>query len=319
MTEKGRALLVLAILSPVVGEMLSGSSPPLEFFNPFLMVLLVGMYGAGAVLVREIVIRWRKGWASTIALGAAYGVIEEGIAVKSFFDPGWQDLGALAEYGRYLDVNWVWAFWLTIYHSAISICLPILLVALMFPSLKRLPLLDRRGLSIVASVFVVDITFCAVLFAQTQEYMPGVAEYALAFLVTAVLIVVAWRFPRDLLYSSCPVPAWRPWRFTLLGFLFILGSFVIAGSAPDGVHPVFVIAALLILSFSVLMILHSRIGLGGNELHKAHFAAGLMLLFILLSPVHEINGMTGMSVVGAAFGAYSYWLVRIVRGRMEEG
>lgn len=35
-----------------------------------------------------------------------------------------------------------------------------------------------------------------------------------------------------------------------------------------------------------------------------------MRLFILLSPIHEANGMTGMSVVGIAFALYSYWLMK---------
>ncbi len=297
--------------------MLSGSSPPLEFFNPLIIVIFLGMYGAGALLVREVVVRWRKGWASTIALGAAYGVVEEGIAVKSFFDPGWQDLGALAEYGRYLDVNWVWAVWLTIYHSVISIGLPILLIALMFPRLKNERLLGSRGFWVVSLVFVVDIAFCAVMFVGTQDYVPGVPEYALAFAATVLLVLAAWKAPRDLLSAASHSPVWRPWRFMLVGFSFMLGTFVIAGSAPDGVHPIVMIAALLALSAIVLAILRNKMGSQHNNLHKSYFAVGLMLLFILLSPIHEISGMTGMSLVGVTFALYSYWLIKNVVRRAE--
>ncbi len=293
--------------------MLSGSSPPFEFFHPLIIVIFLGMYGAGALLVREIVVRWRKGWASTIALGAAYGVVEEGIAVKSFFDPGWQDLGALAEYGRYVDVNWVWSVWLTIYHSIMSIGLPILLIALMFPHLKSERLLTSRGFWIVSLVFVVDIMFCAMMFAGTQDYVPGAPEYALAFLATALLVLAAWKAPRDLLSAATPSPVWRPWRFMLVGFGLMLGTFIIAGSTPEGVHPIVIIVALLGLSTVVLAILHKKMGSQDNDLHKSHFAVGLMLLFILLSPVHELNGMTGMSLVGAAFASYSFWLIKKVR------
>ena len=312
MTDKTRAIIALVILSPLIGEMLSGSSPPLEFFNPLLFAILLGMYGAGALLIREIVIRWRKGWAAAIALGAAYGIIEEGIAVKSFFDPGWQDLGALAEYGRYLGVNWVWSVWLTIYHSAISICLPILLVALIFPRLENEPFLGRRGLRAVALVFTVDIALCAVLFTHAQDFFPGVGEYLLAFLAAAVLVVVAMKVPDGVLSPSSATPSWRPWRFTLLGFVFVLGAFVVAGAAPEGVHPMFVIVILLLLSAAVLIILMRRIGSTGNRLHKAYFAVGLMSLFIVLSPIHEANGMVGMSAVGIGFAAFSYWLVKRV-------
>ena len=80
-------IITLALLSPVIAELLSGSSPPLEFFNPFGFILLVGLYGCGVIIVRELSIRWKKGWGSILLLGAVYGIIEEGLAVKSFFDP----------------------------------------------------------------------------------------------------------------------------------------------------------------------------------------------------------------------------------------
>jgi hypothetical protein len=317
MSDGKRALWLLLLLPPVIGEMLSGSSPPLEFFNPLIIAIFLGMYGAGALLVRELVVIWRKGWASIIALGAAYGVIEEGIAVKSFFDPGWQDLGALAEYGRYLDVNWVWAVWLTIYHSVMSIGLPILLVALILPRVRGERLLGPRGLFVVAFVFVVDIAFCAVMFIGVQDYAPGAIQYAFAFIAAAALILVAWRMPRDMLSAACPLPRWQPWRFMLLGFSLMLGTFVIAGAAPDGVSPAVVIVALVAFCAVVLFILHKKMGSRQNDSHKAYFAAGLMLLFVLLSPIHEAGGMVGMSVVGAAFAFFSYWLVKRV-GRSSE-
>ncbi len=70
----------------------------------------------------------KKGWRSILLLGAAYGIIEEGILVRSFFNPQWKDLGVLSTYGRWLGVNWVWAEWLAIYHAIFSITIPIFLV-----------------------------------------------------------------------------------------------------------------------------------------------------------------------------------------------
>jgi hypothetical protein len=72
-------------------------------------------------LVRDYARRWQKGWRSILILGAAYGIIEEGIMVRSFFSPTWKDLGLLATYGRWLGTNWVWAEWLAIYHAIFSI------------------------------------------------------------------------------------------------------------------------------------------------------------------------------------------------------
>src|SRR5437870_8031956 len=113
-------LLALILLSPVIGEMLSGSTPPLEWLHPIAVLFLIWLYGAGVLVMRETAVCWKMGWPSILLLGAAYGIIEEGLAVKSFFDPGWMDLGTLGWYGRWFDVNWVWAVWLTIYHAVVS-------------------------------------------------------------------------------------------------------------------------------------------------------------------------------------------------------
>src|SRR5512136_2151527 len=69
-----KPVLVLLVLSPAIGELLSGSSPPLQFFNPFFFLLLVGLYGCGALLVRETVARRRLNAVGLLLLGAAYGV-----------------------------------------------------------------------------------------------------------------------------------------------------------------------------------------------------------------------------------------------------
>ena len=97
--------LVLYLLSPVIGELLSGSAPPVEFFNPFGLIILPALYGSGALLVREITLRWQKRWPTILMLGLAYGIVEEGLMVKSFFDPNWMDLGLLGVYGRWAGVN----------------------------------------------------------------------------------------------------------------------------------------------------------------------------------------------------------------------
>ena len=57
--------LVLFFLAPVIGELLSGSAPPIEFFNPFSLIILPALYGSGALLVRELTLRWKKRWPPT--------------------------------------------------------------------------------------------------------------------------------------------------------------------------------------------------------------------------------------------------------------
>jgi len=56
----------------------------MEFFDPSTLLLLAALYGCGALLVREAWIRWGRGPYAPSLLGAAYGIVEEGLLVKSF-------------------------------------------------------------------------------------------------------------------------------------------------------------------------------------------------------------------------------------------
>ncbi len=108
--------------------------------NPVLFLMFVGLnmglYGPGVILIREAIIRWRKGWASVFLLGFAYAIVEEGLDLSTFFNPNAGPVGILGTYGHWLGVNWVWTVGLMLFHSAISIALPILLFRFAFPALK---------------------------------------------------------------------------------------------------------------------------------------------------------------------------------------
>jgi hypothetical protein len=314
MTDKGKAVWFLALLSPIIAELMSGSSPPLEFFNPLSFIGLLGMYGAGVLLVRELTIRWDKGWATVIILGAAYAIIEEGLAVKSFFDPNWVDLGDLSIYGRFWSTNWVWAVWLTIYHSTISISLPILIFGLVYPELKRSSILTDKQFAIVILLFALDIEVFALLF--MFNYVPQAAQYLLAIAVVAFLILVARITPVNLVSARHPLPTWKPWKFYFLGLLFIGGDFLIAsGSFTREIHPLATILLLLAVSAGTMLLLQHKLGQGGNEPHKASFAAGLMTFFVFIGIALEFAGILGMSVVSLFAIIFFVDLNRMVRGK----
>src|SRR5208282_1582043 len=84
-------ILCLAILTPGIPEYLSTSSSlltvvTLPFFFPIQMAINVGQYTAGALLIREAVIRWHKGWGTVFLLGLAYGITEEGLGDNTLFN-----------------------------------------------------------------------------------------------------------------------------------------------------------------------------------------------------------------------------------------
>ena len=61
--------------------MVSGSSPPLGFFNPVVFLFLWGLYGGGEIIAREIWVKWGRGYGRLMLLGLVYGIISEGLTV----------------------------------------------------------------------------------------------------------------------------------------------------------------------------------------------------------------------------------------------
>lgn len=310
MTEKGKAAWFLALLSPLMAEVLSGSSPPVEFSLGLGFLFLIPMYGGGALLVRELTLRWGKGWASVVMLGAAYAIVEEGIAVKSFFDPGWVDLGDLGTYGRALDVNWVWTVWLTIFHCVVSITLPILVLGLWYPRMRREPLLTRGQFKLVGWLFVADIAVCAVMFVSLQEYVPPPVQYAACFVAVYLLYAAARRAPKDLVSARHPTPSRRPAWFLALGAGFMVLGMVFGMGAPRWLPPAATIAVLLMVCGVTLLLLQHRMGAARSSVHKALFVTGVLLPMVVAAPFHELNGgMAGMTLVGIGFAVFCSMLV----------
>jgi hypothetical protein len=302
----------------MIGELLSGSSPPAEFFHPFSIAVLSALYGSGAVLARELAVRWRKGWPSLLVLGAAYGIVEEGLMVKSFFDPNWMDLGILGEYGRFGGVNWVWSLDLTIYHAVFSITVPVLLVELAFPEQKDTPWLGRRGLRILSLLLAADVAFG--FFALTP-YRPPAAPYLLAAAAALGLVVLARRLPAARVEAADEHPdLGRPFGFLAAGFAATLGFFLLLWVAPHtGIAPGLLIALTAAYAGGVWLAVRALARRGPlPAAHRLALAAGALGFFILLAPLQEldptrIDNTGGMTIVAGAASVLLIWLNRRIR------
>lgn len=121
--------LTLFLLPPLVAEVLLGSIPLTHL--PAL-ILVTGLYGGSALLIREVV-RWRglpSYW--LLILGIAFGLFAEGLVQQSLFNPSYPNIGFLGQYGRAWGVNWVWAAYLVPYQAVFGITVPIVLTELIF-------------------------------------------------------------------------------------------------------------------------------------------------------------------------------------------
>jgi hypothetical protein len=309
--------VVLVLLSPVVGELLSGSSPPAEFFSPLTFVLLTAFYGSGALLVRELTVRWKKGWPSILLLGMAYGIVEEGLAVKSFFDPAWMDLGVLGVYGRWAGVNWVWSVGLTLYHAVFSIAIPIALTYLLFPQRAHEPWIRRRALRIWAGVLASVVVLCNLLL---TTYRPPAGHFLLAGAVVFLLGLLARRAPLRL--GAGPASELRRPRTILLGsFTATIGLFTGLWVLPNTGLPPWITLGLIIGWAALVYWTGCRqSGLERPEPRRGLAAvSGALLFFILLAPISQLDPQalddrSGMALVGLATGIFLVGLARHVNG-----
>jgi len=297
---RGSPALVLFFLAPAIGELLVGSAPPSEFFNPFSLILLSSLYGSGALIVRELKVRWKKTYVSMLILGSAYGVIEEGLMVKSFFDPGWQDLGILAEYGRWQGVNWVWAEWLTIYHAIFSISIPITLVELAYPERRNESWVGNRKLFALI-VLLGGVT--ALGYFGLTAYRPPPVQYMCTAASTVILILLAGKVsPTRGKIGTLPLP--KPSRMALAGLLIASALFLLFMAGPYSIPQPLVLMALGAALILVICNFLKRYEWNNRTLYrKFALAAGALAFLVMLTPLQEFDRARpddprGMLIVG---------------------
>src|SRR5262249_27668065 len=133
--------LTLLLLAPFIAEVLFGSVPLTHLWA---FPLIVGLYGGGALLIRELVRRRNLPSYWLLILGIGFAIFAEGLVQQSFFNPHYRGIDFLGLYGLAWGVNWVWSVFLTGYHAVFSITVPIVLTELLFPDKSREPWLDRR-------------------------------------------------------------------------------------------------------------------------------------------------------------------------------
>ena len=315
--------ITLLLLAPALGELLSGSAPPSEFFNPVALVLLAFLYGGGALLVRDAVRGRRKGYPSLLCLGAAYAIFEEGIVCKSFFDPNWPDLGALGTYGRWLGTNWAWLAMLTLYHTIVSIAVPILLVEVSFSARRsdkwlgtswRNALLAVMGLWALLGYFVLS------------KFRPPWPHYLIAWATVFALIWLAPRLPVRLGLVPGPRRSRPAWLWAV-GFLWTVLLFMTFWALPPtGIPPILTIFVGLALSVpAAFLVLRLSGDLGAwDDRGRFLLAAGVLSFFILLAPLQESDktrsdNPRGMAAVGATALVLLLWQGRRVWKRTRVG
>ncbi|MBN2554811.1 MAG: hypothetical protein JXA97_02635 [Anaerolineales bacterium] len=317
--RKKAPVWTLFFLAPVIGELLSGSAPPVEFFKPFSLLLLSALYGSGALLAREISLAWEKRWPTIFMLGLAYGILEEGLMVKSFFDPTWMDLGLLGVYGRAFGVNWVWSLFLTIYHAVFSISIPIYLTELLYPNAKDERWLTKRGIRNFSILLGADVLFA---FFLLTPYRPPFLPYAGAVLLVPLLVWTAHRMPMRW-WGEQGGNARGAFWFFLIGAMGSFGLFLANWALPEQEVPVLItLAVCAALPFILRSLVRWLSGDGAwSERQRLALVSGGMSFLIFSALIAEsdltrVDNPAGMRFVGLIAIA-ALIALRVAVGRRE--
>lgn len=313
--------LVLVLMAPLVAELLAGSTPLISqpIVLAILLVVYLPLYGAGALLIRELVQRSRRGWASILLLGAAYGLIEEGFASQSLFNP---TLYHAANWGaRILGTNGVFTESVIIVHAIWSAAIPILLTGLLFPGRRTTPYLGRVGLVVTSICYVLGVallwlvarTFFAAGY-TAPAILPGLAVVAALVLVVIALGVLPRKAPRSRREINAP----RPWVVLLVigisGFVWQAAQFLWA------IQPLFSRWPLVLVPVLATLILGGGVAWLVNRWSRAHdwgdlhllaLASGAVICHILigvLANAQTTADRIGLIVLGLAMIGMLTWL-----------
>ena len=183
--------IFLFFLAPLVAEYLLGDLP--ITLLPALIVL-APMYGAGALLIREIVRATGRGWPSILLLGGAYAILEEAFTTQSLFNPDYLHLhmGLLnAGYIPALGMGAWWTLWMLNVHPVWSIATPIVLAEGLFPDRAHRPWLGPIGRVIVCIVFAFGLVASTVIGWRQDHFLARPFQFAIGGVLIAAFVCAA--------------------------------------------------------------------------------------------------------------------------------
>ena len=271
--------LALFVFSPFVGECVLGNMPLTEF--P-LLLMLGPMYGAGALLIREIARRAGGGWPMIIAFAAAYALIEEGVVDQMLFNPAYLGLDSFAGYAPIpgLGMSGTLTEGSLMLHTVWSICVPIAVIEA-FDDDRTRPWLGRAGLAITGAVFVLGCIGLGWMQYLELRFVASPIQFGVMGIAIAALIVVGVRIGLRGPSETQGPPAPHPRAVAIAAFALSSGYWLVELVGPWFLVDWVVIgcAAVYVAGCGVLLARFARRP-GWNRTHTFAVAAGTLLTYV---------------------------------------
>ncbi|HEX6447618.1 MAG TPA: hypothetical protein VF053_21155 [Streptosporangiales bacterium] len=269
----------LFFLAPLVAEYLLGDIPVTALAG---LIVLAPWYGGGALLIRETCRRAGWGWPGIVALGLAFGVVEEGLVTESLFDPGYAGKHLLAHgYVPGLGIGASWTVFVLTLHVVWSICTPIAMVELLSRRRPTTTWLGRIGLGVTAVLFVAGGVVTAAQNHAQFHFVAPAGRLAGAAVVALLLVVLAAVLGRG---RGAPVsaegrvpPAWLLGTASLVVTSVVTSLWYLAkDSVPSWLYVVLVLAG---YAAGVPLVRHWSGLRGWGPAHRLALAAGALLTY----------------------------------------
>ncbi|MGC4045742.1 MAG: hypothetical protein QM758_18285 [Armatimonas sp.] len=190
------AVLTLLLLSPIIGEVMSGAT---RLSYIIVLVPEIMVWGCGTLLIRELVRRWGGGWLSVFLLGLGLAVAEEFLIQQTSLAPlPW--LGNQPTYGRAFGVNWVYFLYMLGFESVWIVLVPTSIAELLFPEKRDKPWLGIGGMITTVIVFLLGsfiAWFAWIKIARSKtfhvpDYHPAIIAFVLGTLAILLLGVAGY-------------------------------------------------------------------------------------------------------------------------------
>lgn len=209
--------LGLLLLAPLCAEYLVGydtsTGQPWELIAGLL--ILAPLYGAPALLVREVARRAGIRWPGILAMAAAFGVIQAGVVDQSLFSESYRDIAYWEEmlrptYLESLGFAASPALTFVVGHAVWSFGIPIALVEALRPARSGLPWLRLPGLVVTLLLYLGAAALVLSDHLQNENEHASGSEITGALVVAALLVCFAAtlgrRWPQQV-DRSVPRPA----------------------------------------------------------------------------------------------------------------
>ncbi|MFX1338297.1 MAG: hypothetical protein ACFFDK_06790 [Promethearchaeota archaeon] len=289
--------LTLFLLSPLLGELISGHLSPLEFFHPFRFIITVVPYGCGALICREIVVRNQKGFLNLILIGIAFGLFFEGLITRVIFNPNWEGLGGLSSYDRLFGMNLILTVGIVHFHTFISIISAIFLTEILYPEKKTETWISKP---VLALCFIGLISWIF-LFGIIVSYNPPIEGIVFIICLCTVLIVLTIKIPAKI-FSDDKENKIHSVIFWLLGFLamtsIMIGVYVLPQEGVQIPTELYLFLLILIIITEIILLIYlTKNGKNWSDNNCFYLIIGWLTFFLFITAAQLFTGKSIVSFI----------------------